>query len=501
LADIPIVKEKGLPHNTSPDMKNHAILFLAAAIACLNGSPGLCATSQDPRVIYGDDNRLEYYQVADESLRLLSESTVVLVNKVSLTASGNGFDIDTSDTLISQNVCTDEPFADQPTPGYCSGFLVAPNIIVTAGHCVSNLMYRAVVFGFRLNGTNDLVSHFEQEDVYYPTVVVASSTGNSDWAVIRLDRNVVGRSPLSFRSSGKIPDLQHVAVMGYPVGLPLKIAAGAYVRENNDADFFVTNTDTYGGNSGSAIINMDTYEVEGVLVRGETDFVTDSKLHCERSKVCSETGCSGEDCTRSTEWSQIVLDYEDPTATPTSTVTPSPTMTPTPSQSLTPTASPTVYDDHGNNPATATVLEINSLVNGSINYHGDPDFFVFNAINGALYSIETYAGTLLDSFLTLYGPDGNTLLSSDSNEGVGSGSEIIWTATETSVLFVKVETGQEGQTGSYSIRVSGPCESQSGTGYMETDLNQDGRVDADDLIRFVEDFGTIYPTPTPVPSP
>lgn len=366
-------------------MKNHSLFpLMAATMLCIQITQGSCASTVKPKVIYGDDNRLDYYEATNEALRLLSESTIVLVNKSALTTNGDGFDIETTDTLLSMGFCSYEPFLNQPTPGYCSGFLVAPNIIVTAGHCISNLVSSAVVFGFRMNGEDDLVTYFPAEDVYYPTKVLSSSTGNSDWAVVQLDRNVVGRDPLPFRTSGTIPDGQSVAVVGYPIGLPLKIAEGAYVRDNSDSDFFVANTDTYGGNSGSAIVNMDTYEVEGVLVRGDSDYEKDIPNNCKYSKVCSETACTGEDCTRTTEWAKIVLDYTSPTETPTQTATPTPTGTHTDTETPTPTITPT--------PSTTPI---------------------------------------------------------------------------------------------------------PGTGYLITDFNLDGRVDADDLIRFIEDYGTTYPTPTP----
>lgn len=484
-----------------------AVRILPAILTIFWGAGDIWSISAQPKVIYGEDNRQDYYQVTNENLRLLSESTAIMVNKIALTANGGGFDIDTSDTLLSMGFCSDERFLLQPTPGYCSAFLVAPNLIVTAGHCISSLNFRAVVFGFRMESEDHLVSHFPIEDVYYPIEVLASSTGNSDWAVIRLDRDVVGRIPLPFRISGKIPDLQSVAVMGYPIGLPLKIAGGANVRDNSDPDFFVANTDTYGGNSGSAIINLDSYEVEGVLVRGDSDYVTDSQLKCKRSNVCPETGCAGEDCTRTTEWAQVVIDYINGTPTPTNTLpTPTPTATPSvtettpPTPTPSPSPSPTVYDDHGNSSQNATFLEINTLVSGSINYGNDPDFFVFNATKDSLYIIETINGSLSETSIELFSADGSSLLSANSGEGAGLASCLVWTATETSVLFVEVEARQDGQTGSYFIRVSGPCPAYSNDGYLATDFNRDGRVDANDLIRFIEDFGTIYPTPTPLPT-
>ena len=93
-------------------------------------------------------------------------------------------------------------------------------------------------------------------------------------------------------------------MIGHPSGLPTKFAGGAAVRNNQQNAFFVANLDTYGGNSGSPVFNSNTHAVEGILVRGETDFVQQG--NCNVSLVCPSTGCRGEDCTRTTEFEQFV---------------------------------------------------------------------------------------------------------------------------------------------------------------------------------------------------
>jgi hypothetical protein len=100
-----------------------------------------------------------------------------------------------------------------------------------------------------------------------------------------------------------------VYVIGHPVGLPTKFADGANVRNNNNESFFVCNLDTYGGNSGSPVFNSSTHELEGILVRGETDFIV-TENGCRKSNVCPQNDpnfvCRGEDCTRSTEFGDFV---------------------------------------------------------------------------------------------------------------------------------------------------------------------------------------------------
>ena len=83
-------------------------------------------------------------------------------------------------------------------------------------------------------------------------------------------------------------------VMGFPEGLPLKIAGGANIRSVTST-YFTANTDTYDGNSGSPIFNVSTGIVEGILVRGDYDF--DTMNGCYVSHECPDDGCRGEDAT------------------------------------------------------------------------------------------------------------------------------------------------------------------------------------------------------------
>jgi hypothetical protein len=96
--------------------------------------------------------------------------------------------------------------------------------------------------------------------------------------------------------------------------LPLKVAGGAKVRSNSSPGYFVANLDTYGGNSGSAVFNAQTLKVEGVLVRGETDF--NDSGSCTVSNRCSDSSCRGEDVTRIASVIPFIPKNTDPGNTP-----------------------------------------------------------------------------------------------------------------------------------------------------------------------------------------
>ena len=86
-------------------------------------------------------------------------------------------------------------------------------------------------------------------------------------------------------------------VIGHPVGLPLKVAAGASVRDAGKIGYFVADLDTFGGNSGSPVFNTATKKIEGILVRGDTDFIK-SPAGCTTMATYEQTSGRGEDVTK-----------------------------------------------------------------------------------------------------------------------------------------------------------------------------------------------------------
>lgn len=258
----------------------------------------------NPKVIYGTDDRLDLYDVAEQTWTTKAESTVALIQGSKLKAAGNGYSINTTNYGSSQSLCKTEPFYEQVTAAFCSGSLIGPDLIMTAGHCIrtlSSCQSTKFVFNFayKIKGVDPKA--VGADDVYSCKELVYSELNSSnmnDFAIIRLDRKVVGRQPLPIRQTGNVAQGDDLVVIGHPSGLATKVAGGASVRDNSPQTYFIANLDTYGGNSGSAVFNAKTGLVEGILVRGAQDFVY--KNGCYVSNVCADNGCRGEDVTRVT---------------------------------------------------------------------------------------------------------------------------------------------------------------------------------------------------------
>jgi len=269
-------------------------------------------------VTYGQDSRTELLQHVDSKLRTMGASVAIFVRKEQVKFSANlvtldGYTLNEMSEMgwlvdgTSAPMCTGELFATQTAPGLCTGFLVNEDILVTAGHCLEKISCSdtSIIFDFYMQADNSLVA-LTKENVFECSKVIAKETPTTenpytDYAIIKLD-HPTDRPALDFATDDHLEAQDQVAVIGYPSGLPLKAASDAFVISNGNEDpFFITNLDTFGGNSGSPVINMDTYQVEGIVVSGMSDYALSEDTACIQVNRCPDNGgvnCAGEIVTK-----------------------------------------------------------------------------------------------------------------------------------------------------------------------------------------------------------
>ncbi len=109
-----------------------------------------------------------------------------------------------------------------------------------------------------------------------------------------------------------------------------------------------------------------------------------------------------------------------------------------------------VDDNHADSLAGATEVEIGAAVDGVLDYGGDVDFFVFDAVEDEFYELGVWPGTLEDPTVTLYDPDGFQLDYDDDSGGLLA-PRLYWRAASTGPLYVEV--GGYG-TGSYTLMIT-----------------------------------------------
>ena len=200
---------------------------------------------------------------------------------------------------IEANLCPTERYAQQISSAMCTGALVGPNVILTAGHCVtSQADCNGVFVGFDylMKGPSDSPRSLPAENVYRCRRILARDGTNLDYAFLELDRPVANRPYFQFDLTDQIDFGDRVFVIGHPIGIPLKIGDGM-VRAADD-DFVETDLDTFEGNSGSPVFSFKNGLIVGILVNGEEDFVKHGS--CRISKKCGPKECKGEQVVRIT---------------------------------------------------------------------------------------------------------------------------------------------------------------------------------------------------------
>lgn len=289
-------------------------------VLALMSVPSIGATQ---KVIYGDDNRVLVENSTNENFVSWATATAAMIptSKVRFPQDGDTY----PDTVKvfgenlreSQKLCKGEKFSQELTVGSCSGFLVEANdeqYLVTAGHCMersSDCDDNVWAFGYTADKVNAQTPYLQKENVYRCKEIVSqklSRLSDNDYAVIKLDRVVTNVTPLKFRTEGKVDPSSELVVIGHPSGLPTIINDSGSVRKNENDFFFTANLDTFGGNSGSAVLDAKTGLVEGILVRGETDYEyvsVDEGQYCYKPLQCEEGECRGEDVTRMTNISVL----------------------------------------------------------------------------------------------------------------------------------------------------------------------------------------------------
>lgn len=259
---------------------------------------------EETRGVFGADDRKEIKDATTFSD--YARATAVMIPKSSI--SGNKVYATTLRTRLSKmhgtvNFDDNVRFLDQPACANCTGFLIAPDIIVTAGHCIETMKQAedyVWLFDYTVeNDYNAKAGYFtiKPENVYEVKEVLGAYFQDirtyTDYSVVRL-ANKTKRKPYRFRTGGKVALGSEVYTIGSPTGLPLKLADNAIVVDNSQEKWFKNNVDGFPGNSGGPVFNPSGF-IEGIHVRGAVElsqgyYVGDYKY----DKEC--------DCIKTVQW-------------------------------------------------------------------------------------------------------------------------------------------------------------------------------------------------------
>jgi V8-like Glu-specific endopeptidase len=216
---------------------------------------------------------------------------------------------------LSDMLCSDQKFYKMPSVDYaCSAFLIAPDILVTAGHCSVNVgetkneteMYcdsYGWLFDYQVQADGTVRKEKIPADNYYQCKEIIYAINDKkngityDYAVIRLDRTVVGRTPLTL-SDISVSIGERVSMIGYPMGAPVTYAQNATITALNPiGDSYITTLDAFDGNSGSAVLNSKN-EVVGLLIAGTPEsFISKPNLGSGVCYTYNTCDINGKNCT------------------------------------------------------------------------------------------------------------------------------------------------------------------------------------------------------------
>ncbi|MGA7124186.1 MAG: serine protease [Polyangiaceae bacterium] len=245
-----------------------------------------CAVETDPTahlsqpIVYGVDDREEYYQAPPAARSATAASMVALVLKSSVAALEQG---SLPSLGVVDGLCPGEAFAGQPVAAFCTGVLVDWDLVLTAGHCASLFAIGdfEVAFGYYYSAPGVLA--VQATDFRDPIEIVgwemdpAGANPRLDYAWLRLSSPVgPPRQPAAIYV--RPPPIE----LGEPLvsistggGVPMKIDEDPKVRDvrASSSDYFIADTDTSAGASGGSVFD-DSGAVLGILARGGTDYVT-----------------------------------------------------------------------------------------------------------------------------------------------------------------------------------------------------------------------------------
>jgi hypothetical protein len=121
-------------------------------------------------------------------------------------------------------------------------------------------------------------------------------------------------------------------------------------------------------------------------------------------------------------------------------------------------------DDHGNTPASATAVYVDTLTDGKIEHYSDHDYFSFDAVSGKTYKIGNTIDTRGDYIVELYDTDGTLKLGTTFERrwlglsffipGAETPFDIHWQCRENGTYYLKVRKRNLNSIGAYTLAVS-----------------------------------------------
>lgn len=242
--------------------------------------------------IYEEDNRVDFYKIENEKVKELARamSFQIYFDELKGWTFNRYWEILVK-PLTDQGICTNERFSDHPVMrNDCSGILIGPKQLLLPGNCITPHYCKNDLFYFMFNyhlASSTPLDVMRSKKYFYKCEKLLTRAWQPDtatsYAIIELDKIVEGVTPVKLATHDDIDMKDELIALGHPDGMPLKVAADAYVADQNKTHFTVS-SDISGSSKGAGIFNARTYELEGMLIGGSKNFMNTSD-GCKRAPV------------------------------------------------------------------------------------------------------------------------------------------------------------------------------------------------------------------------
>jgi hypothetical protein len=298
-------------------MRHRPFPFLVA-LACAIGGARLVSSQEC--VSYQTDPRVE----ADAGDPLLTQADMLITNVTLLEPrpAEHTYRLKVDPWTVFYptflSACPNRDYNGQATPhAGGSGVLVGQDLVlsvrhlfVTGGEIGACQTYAKFVFGYGNFSPNQWPITCDEsinpycwvtipEDNVYSCDNVVLGPPDEDWAVVRLDRNVAGGSPLSIRRGTTPPDNGiPVTIVGHPNHIPMKVERHTLFQAAN-GEYFAYDAHILHNSSGSMAVDEATREVIGIVSTGTIAIGQD----------CQYNDCFREDFSNHSVWAQMTPAY------------------------------------------------------------------------------------------------------------------------------------------------------------------------------------------------
>lgn len=194
----------------------------------------------------------------------------------------------------NRHVCENEPYINEVSVGDCSGVLIKPDLVATAGHCVDNNIWNKSWFFNYQQGDelNNKIAYKVKRIIYQDFNMIKVSYSPHlqiinkqridkhmtplppdiynysmyrDIALLKLDKNVSTFSPVNVNYEPFVKGKRAISI-GHPLGISLKYGDSGKLTGMGNAHYMVSTIRTLKGNSGGPLYDVETGELIGITV-------------------------------------------------------------------------------------------------------------------------------------------------------------------------------------------------------------------------------------------